>query len=565
MKNKFSFKSIRSKMIFGFSIVLIGLLFLGGYTIYILNNVNNATEEVLYEELPILIGDERLAYTMANRLSVARAYMLTGDPNFKELFNEYTEQAIEYETMIRDAGGNTERFNTLIDQTVEWRQDIIDNVLDVYDRGNEELAVSNLNSTYIVARELMQEYESLATTRGDNIIDRQEGILADGLATFIVVIVVVLIVLVLTVVTALLTSNSISRPVGTVMNRMQLIADGDLTSKPLEVKSDDEIGKLTTATNEMSNSMREILNQIQVVSETVSSQSEELTNSSNEVMNGSEQIASTMQEIAAGTESQANNATDLSSNMQTFTLKIQETNEYGESVQESTNDVYEMTTEGAELMRLSVAQMAKIDETVHQAVGKVEGLDKHTQEITELVSVIQDIAEQTNLLALNAAIEAARAGEHGAGFAVVADEVRKLAEQSSSSVTNITDIVSRIQSESTLVVESLKDGYQDVTEGSQQVTTTGETFGRIREAITETVAQVEQISSNLNEIATNNERMNGSVQEIAAISEESAAGVEEVSASTEQTNSAMQEVAASSEDLSKLAEELHVLVSRFKI
>src|SRR5690625_2663123 len=136
-------------------------------------------------------------------------------------------------------------------------------------------------------------------------------------------------------------------------------------------------------------------------------------------------------------------------------------------------------------MNMSTKQMATIDQIVNDAVEKVEGLDQHSKEISELVSIIQDIAEQTNLLALNAAIEAARAGEHGQGVEVVADEVRKLAEESSNSVTNITEIVNRIQAESSIVANSLRDGYKEVELGSNHIKTTGETFKEISGAVTE--------------------------------------------------------------------------------
>ena len=162
-----------------------------------------------------------------------------------------------------------------------------------------------------------------------------------------------------------------------------------------------------------------------------------------------------MQELASGTEVQANNTNELSSIMGSFTLKVEEANEKGKHIQQSSNQVLSMASEGKKLMESSNDQMAKIDQIVQGAVQKVQSLDSQSREISTLVSVINDIAEQTNLLALNAAIEAARAGEHGKGFAVVADEVRKLAEQVSHSVTDITSIVINIQKESGMVAESL--------------------------------------------------------------------------------------------------------------
>lgn len=213
----------------------------------------------------------------------------------------------------------------------------------------------------------------------------------------------------------------------------------------------------------------------------------------------------------------------------------------------------------------STKQMTTIDHIVQDAVKKVEGLDKHTQQISELVSVIEDIAEQTNLLALNAAIEAARAGEHGKGFAVVAEEVKNLSEQSAQSVSNITEIVSRIQNESTSVVASLKEGYKDVAEGSRRILNTEETFEQIRKAVIEMGEKIKDVVNNLYDIQENNDEMNKSIQEIAAVSEEAAGSVEEISASTEQVNSAMEEVASSSEDLTTLAEQLNHVINQFKL
>ena len=147
----------------------------------------------------------------------------------------------------------------------------------------------------------------------------------------------------------------------------------------------------------------------------------------------------------------------------------------------ASNQVFEMTNVGSQLMHGSTKQMKTIDEIVKDSVQNVEKLNARSQEISKLVIVIKDIADQTNLLALNAAIEAARAGEQGRGFSVVAEEVRKLAEQTSTSVTEITGIVENIQNGFGTVTESLQDGYKEVEKGTTQIETTGKTFSDIRQ------------------------------------------------------------------------------------
>ncbi|WP_068675225.1 methyl-accepting chemotaxis protein [Oceanobacillus sp. Castelsardo] len=360
-------------------------------------------------------------------------------------------------------------------------------------------------------------------------------------------------------------ANRISKPIKKVTGHMEHLADGDLTQNDIQIQSKDETGQLGDALNLLQGNLKKIILNVSNTSETLNSQSEELTQSANEVKSGSEQVASTMQELAAASERQANSTTDLASVMSSFATKVQEANENGERIGDNSEMVLSMTKDGSALMEKSVQQMKKIDQIVLNSVQKVQGLDKHSQKISNLVTVIQNVADQTNLLSLNAAIEAARAGEHGKGFAVVADEVRKLAEQVSDSVTDITDIVTNIQNETNLVTESLEGGYKEVQLGTEQIETTGETFGNISEAVTEMVNSITVISENLSEMAASAQEMNGSIEEIAAISEESAAGIEETSASSEQSSSIMEEVAASSEQLAKLAEELNGLVRVFKL
>lgn len=380
-----------------------------------------------------------------------------------------------------------------------------------------------------------------------------------------IIAIVIGITLVLGVLIIWIFTNRISKPINAVMDHMTEMADGNLSLEPLIIESADETGQLANALNGMQTSLRSIIGNVHTASTNMASQSEELTQAAFEVSEGAEQVSATMEEIATGVESQANRSGAIANMMASFVTKIEQTNENGLAIESSSEQVIDLTNEGRKLMTTSTKQMHKIDEIVQDAVVKVEGLDRHSQEISELVLMIQDIAEQTNLLALNAAIEAARAGEHGQGFAVVADEVRKLAEQSSSSVVHITDIVNRIQDESSNVAASLRSGYTEVEEGTAHIVETGETFLEISNSVNNMTERIQDISENLSDIVANSQEMSGNIEDIAAVSEQTAAGVEETTATTEQASSTMEEVASSSSELAKLAEDLNSLIEQFRL
>ncbi|KOO52631.1 chemotaxis protein [Viridibacillus arvi] len=360
-------------------------------------------------------------------------------------------------------------------------------------------------------------------------------------------------------------SKTISNPIKHIADLMRELSKGDLTVAIRKSNRNDEIGQLTEAMQVMKNTLHDTIQQVADASSSVSAQSEELTHSALEVKIGSELIARTMQEITSGTEKQADNTSNLADTMGVFATKAQEMSEKGGHIQTSSIEVLGLTNNGQQLMASSENQMMKIEEIVHEAVRKMDHLDNQVQEISKLVSVIQEVATQTNLLALNAAIEAARAGERGKGFAVVADEVRKLAEQVSVSVTDITGIVINIQTESSDVTKSLQSSYIEVEQGTRHIKTTSNTLDEINDAVTEMVGNIKIIAENLSDIAINSQELNSSIVEIAAISEESASGVEETAATSEQSSSSMDEVAVRSEKLADLANELDELVRQFKL
>ncbi len=559
------FKSITSKMLLGFSIVFILVLGVGAYNFLSVQKVNSDTEYILEEELPALIANEQLAYTLANQIGFVRSYITTRNLEYKELFYEYSEMGEDYAKEVERVSSSKTFDSSIIDATREWIARVENDIFEPYENGKIAEAQKNVSELMPVAEQLMEEYEATANVGEERIQTTGNEVIANGQVTSYIVGGISLIVVVIGVAIALFTSRMIANPLRLVMNRMNEIAEGDFSAPPLKMQSKDEIGRLVEATNMMSENSRSLLRQIDRVSGEISGQSAGLTQYSNDVRSGSEQVAMTMEELARGSESQATHANSLSLMMNDFNAKVVETNENGFLIHQGSEHVQEMTNKGTNLMEASTMQMRRIDEIVHDAVQNVEGLDAHSREVSSLVSVIQDIADQTNLLALNAAIEAARAGEHGKGFSVVADEVRTLAEQVSDSVMDITSIVERIQNESSAVTKSLQVGYKEVEQGTDQIHTTQDTFKQISAAVLSMAANIQTATENLSDISNKSTEMSTSIQEIAAISQQSAAGVEETSAQSEEASSSMDEVASSSNDLLKLAEELEKLVRRFTL
>lgn len=368
------------KMLFGFSLIIILLVCFGIYNFYSVKSTNQNTSKILDEEMKILIADEQLATVMANRIATVRGYVLFGDQDFKERFDLYTEKGKEYEEIIKEEGG-AEEFEDLVKRTNEWQNFILTNVFSEYDKGNEEMAKENLSEAAVVAREIMEGYEELAANRENQIEENGKSIMTNGERNLVVSMSVIILITFVSVAVALITSHLIAKPIKEIKERMKSIAAGNLNHDPLILHSNDEVGQLVQAANEMQQSNRDLLIKINAVSESVTSQSEELTQSANEVKEGSQQIASTMQELAIGSETQATNASDLASGMSTFSAVVNEANANGKQIERVSKEVLKMTENGTQLMDSSNQQMKKIDQIVHNAVQKVDGLDIKSQEM----------------------------------------------------------------------------------------------------------------------------------------------------------------------------------------
>lgn len=562
--NRFNAKTIKGKLLKSFGIVILAVLLSNGVNLYTVNKQNTIVNNLIEEELGLLIINDSSASNMAERMNLLQSYVLSEDTQYLNTFNERLEESIALEKEFISKS-DAENAKELIDQKIAWGT-YTDEVITAVQAGDDELAEElMMNEVIPRGNQLVQDFNQLSELRKEKIQKDADNVNESAEWMMINLAVVSILTPVLALGIALRIARKISTPIKKIKERMEIIAAGDLSSEPLEVTGEDEIAHLMTAANEMSYKTAEVLKEASTIAQTTSHYSEELTQATFEVKSGAEQIATTMQEMASGSETQAGNASELAVVMDSFVKIIEDANTTSTTAKNRSANILEMSADGQELMNTSTQQMTKIDSVVSQAVEKMFGLNTQTNEISKLVEVIKDVADQTNLLALNAAIEAARAGEHGKGFAVVADEVRKLAEQTSNSVKDITNFVETIQNESFNVMDSLSNGYREVTEGTAQIKQTGAMLHSINDEISHISTGVNKITDNLEEILAYSKEMDISIGDIASVSEESAAGVEETSAASQEISGSMDEVSASAVQVSELADKLNDLVQHFKL
>ncbi|MDX1699750.1 MAG: methyl-accepting chemotaxis protein, partial [Melioribacteraceae bacterium] len=331
--------------------------------------------------------------------------------------------------------------------------------------------------------------------------------------------------------------NYLERNVNNMLQEMAQFADGDLTVKLVPERKGDIIARLFNGFNLSVERIRDmILNVREAISATAAAGT---------------QISSSSEEMAAGAQIQSTRSEEVVVSIDEMTRTIIDSAQNISSAAKTSRDAGELASEGAKIVNETIIGMNRIDEVVSKAANTVKTLGESSDKIGEIVKVINEIADQTNLLALNAAIEAARAGEHGRGFAVVADEVRKLAERTTSATTEISDMITAIQTDTSEAVDSINSGTEEVRNGKDLANSAGESLRRITDATRNVVDLITQVAAASEEQSANSEQISTSIEGINNVTQESATGIDQV--------------AKSAEDLRYLTENLKTLIDDFKI
>ncbi len=313
------------------------------------------------------------------------------------------------------------------------------------------------------------------------------------------------------------------------------LADGDLTVNA--TVSEDFTGAIADSVNFAIDQLRQLVLVINSTADRVSQ--------------SSEQTQMNAVELAEASEHQAQEIAGVSAAINEMTVSIdQVSNNASESATVAQRSVA-IAYNGAEVVQRSIEGMNVIRDQIQETSKRIKRLGESSQEIGDIVGLINDIADQTNVLALNAAIQASMAGEAGRGFAVVADEVQRLAERSANATKQIETLVKTIQANTSEAVMSMESTTSEVVRGARLAKDAGEALEEVQ-TVSNTLADLIQ---NISNAALQQAESAGHISHTMNI-------IQDI---TSQTSSGSMATARSIGELSEMAAALQESVTGFKI
>ena len=331
--------------------------------------------------------------------------------------------------------------------------------------------------------------------------------------------------LIVSAVIALMLAKIICSGIALIAGRVREIADGALRGEPLTRNAKDEIGQLVRDVRTMPASLREII--------------ENLTEASSTVTTGAGEINARMGDLAGIIRQQAEGSQQVSAAITQMSESVREVSSGAEEASKMASGSGDLAKEGGDTVQSTIGSMRNIDEAVTLVSQSIDELGARGDQISEIVTVINDIADQTNLLALNAAIEAARAGEHGRGFAGVADEVRKLADRTTGATGEISQSIEDIRRTTGDAIERMTESKSIVVGGVEQAEQSGTKLGEIVSSAGTTAQRITSIAAAAEQQSAASNEISSAIEQSATLSDRSTESVDgEVSAATQLTGRA---------------------------
>ena len=460
-----------------------------------------------------------------------------------------------YLTTIKDSGGNrivgTKASDAVIDTVLNQGENYISEGVDIQ------------GVKYFATYEPLKNGEEIVGILFIGLEQSKIQEVINGLIVHMVVVgsIIAVVLLAITFVVCLMLVKSIQ----IVANDLRTLTDGNLNidCHVKKINKNDEIDGLADCTNKLAERLREVVDRIQKNSGILNSDSVKLNDVVSDTSSSVSNVVSAMDDVAHGATNQAETSSDLMSNIEELSAKLDMITSHIDELNETTKSVSDDAMDTKHIMN----ELLGINEDTKNSVEAIVNQSRDTlnavEEINSIVRAIEEITTQTNLLSLNASIEAARAGESGRGFAVVAGEIGALAQQSADSAKKISIIISNIVSQVEKSSALSDDLSKNASHQINKLADTQRTMETVLSGVEDISTNTDSIYSEVKSLMLIKDSISDSVETLSATSQENAAASQETSASATVIEGNMSVLKDSSDDISNVASDLHEAVSYF--